>query len=250
MTIHEARKEQRKSIKNRSIQERISFLWEYYGIKSIGLLLAIAIAITFIVNMATKKEYAFTGIFFGAETQESSDSYLEDFAKAADIDLKKYALSVQNHLDIQMDQQITTEIYQSMETFTAMVAAKSVDCFAGNAELFLYYAYMGYATDLRTVLSPEMLDQLSADLHYIDGQLIEEQETANEGFSSAYSQRPDSTKPELMNDPIPVAISLNAATDAFKENYRFGENAVIGICSSSERSENALAFLRYCLGCL
>ena len=102
--------------------------------------------------------------------------------------------------------------------------------------------------DLRTVLTQEELDQLSPYLHYIDGKLIEQQENAGEGYANAYSQHPDPTKPELMADPIPVAISLTAATQAFKENYCFGETAVIGICASSEQSQNALAFLRYCFG--
>ena len=247
MTIREAQKEQRESIKNRSTKEKFSFFWEYYGIKTICLILAMAALIAFVISMTTKKEYAFTGVFFGAQPQDSSDSYLEDFGKAAGVDLSKYELSTQCHLDIQMDQQITPEIYQSMETFTAMVAAKSVDCFAGNDDLFLYYAYMEYALDLRTVLTQEELDLLSPYLHYIDGKLIEQQENANEGYASAYSQHPDPTKPELMADPIPVAISLNTATDAFKEAYHFGEEAVIGICASSEQAQNALAFLRYCL---
>lgn len=248
MTIREAIKEQQKSIKNRSLKEQVSFFWEYYGIKTICLILAAVALIAFIVSMVTKKEYAFTGVFFGAQTQDSSDSYLEDFGKTAGVDLSKYELSVQCHLDIQMDQQITQEIYNSMETFTAMVSAKSVDCFAGNDDLFLYYAYMEYALDLRTVLTQEELDQLSPYLRYIDGKLIEQQENAGEGYANAYSERPDSTNPALMENPIPVAISLNAATDAFKEAYRFDENAVIGICASSEQSQNALAFLRYCFG--
>lgn len=247
MTIREAQKEQRESIKNRSIKEKFSFFWEYYGIKTICLILAMAALIAFVISMTTKKEYAFTGVFFGAVVEESSESYLSQFGQIAGIDPEKYEISVQCHLDIQMDQQITPEIYQSMETFTAMVAAKSVDCFAGNDDLFLYYAYMEYALDLRTVLTQEELDLLSPYLHYIDGKLIEQQENANEGYASAYSQHPDSTKPELMADPIPVAISLNTATDAFKEAYHFGEEAVIGICASSEQSQNALAFLRYCL---
>ena len=54
-TIREAIKEQRKSIKNRSFKEQFSFFWEYYGIKTICLILAIAILIAFIVSMATKK---------------------------------------------------------------------------------------------------------------------------------------------------------------------------------------------------
>lgn len=248
MTIREAIKEQRKSIRNRSFKEQVSFFWEYYGIKTICLILALVALIAFIVSMVTKKEYAFTGVFFGATVQDSSESYLTQFGQASGIDPEKHEISVQCHLDIQMDQQITQEIYTSMETFTAMVAAKSVDCFAGNDDLFLYYAYMEYALDLRTVLTPEELNQLSPYLHYIDSKLIAQQENANEGYTNAYSQHPDSKNPSLMEDPIPVAISLNAATDAFKEAYQFGNNAVIGICASSEQSQNALSFLRYCFG--
>ena len=248
MTIREAQREQRKSIKNRSAKEKISYFWEYHGIKTICLVLALTSLLAFTVNMITKKEYAFTGVFFGATPQDCAEQYLSSFGAAAGIDPEKYELSAQCHLDIRMDQTITQEIYDSMETFTAMVAAKTVDCFAGNSDLFLYYAYMEYATDLRTVLSQEELAQLSPYLHYIDAKLIEQQEYADEGLVNAYAQRPDSTKPELMAEPVPVGISLNAATDAFKEAYHFGEEAVIGICASSEHSENALAFLHYCLG--
>ena len=106
---------------------------------------------------------------------------------------------------------------------------------------------MEYAVDLRTVLTPAELEALSPYLHYIDKSLILQQEASEEGYATAYSQHPDATKPELMADPIPVAVSLNAATDAFKEAYHFADSAVIGICANTEQPENALAFLRYCL---
>ena len=247
MTIWEAKKEQLKSIKNRSFKEQISYLWDYYGIKAICLLLALITLIAFIVTLATKKDYALTGVFFGAQPQDSTESYLEDFSQFAGIDLDDYELSIQCHPNIHMDQQITQDIYSSMETFTAMVASQSVDCFAGNPELFLYYAYLEYAADLRTVLDPEELEQLSPYLHYIDGALIRQQESANGGLTDAYFQRADSTRPELMTDPIPVGISVDAANDAFGKYYPFEEDGVIGICASAPYPENAAAFLRYCL---
>ena len=248
MTIREAKREQRKSIKNRSPKEKLSYFWEYYGLKAICLIAAVITLIFFIVSMATKKENAVTTVFFGGIAQESAEAYLSAFEQAAGIDPEKYQISVQSHPDIQMDQTITQEAYQSMEAFTAMVAGKSVDCFAGDSDLILYYAYMEYATDLRTVLTQEELTQLAPYLHYIDGELIRQQEAADEGLTDAFSRRTDATKPELMKDPIPVAISLNAATDAFKEAYLFGESAVISICANSEQAENAAAFLRHCLG--
>ena len=243
MTIREAIKEQQKSIKNRSAKEKLSYFWEYHGIKTICLVVALVIAVAFVISIVTRKEPGFTGVFFGVTPQSSSEDYLADYAKAAGIDTNKYEITLQQSPDIRMDQTITPDIYQSMESFIAMVASKSVDCFAGNHELFLYYAYMEYAVDLRTVLTPAELEGLSPYLHYIDRKLIE---THDEDRQSV--QHPDSTKPELMADPIPVAVSLDAATAAFKEAYQYDAGCLIGICASSAQSQNARAFFRYCLG--
>ena len=247
MTIREAIKAQRKSLKNRSLKERISYFWEYYALRTFAGLIALIVLVAFIVTMVTKKEYAFTGMFFGGAVQESSEEYLSVFAKSAGIDEKKYQLSVQAGPDVRMDQMISPEIYQHMEAFTAMVAAKSVDCFTGNPELFLYYAYMEYAVDLRTVLSQAELETLSPYLYYVDAQLIKEQEASDGGYADAYIQCPDPTKPEIMKDPVPVAVSLEVASEDFHDAYQFIGTNLMGICASSEHSKNAQAFLRYAL---
>lgn len=247
MTIREAIKAQRETIKNRSFKERISYFWEYYALRTFAILVAAVVLIAFIVNMITQKEYAFSGVFFGGTAQASAEEYLVSFAEAAGIDEKKFQFSVQSRPDIHMNQMISPEILQHMEAFTAMVAAKSVDCFAGNPELFMYYAYMDYAVDLRTVLSPQELTQLAPYLYYMDAQLIKEQEESDGGYTDAYLQCPDPTKPEIMKDPVPVGISLEAANTDFQNAYSFFGTNLIGICASSEHIENATAFLRYCL---
>ena len=248
MTIREARKEQLKSIKNRSAKEKFSYFWEYYGIKSICLLFALIAVIAFIISMVTKKDYAVTAVFFGGVAQDGAEDYLCAFGEKAGIDPNQYEISVQCRTDVKMDQQMTQDTYLAMESFTAMVSAKTVDCFSGHDSLFLYYAYMEYATDLRTVFTPEELELLSPYLHYIDGELIRQQEANDEGLADAYSRRQDSTKPELMTDPIPVGISLRAATEEFKNAYLFGDNTVIGICAGTERTQHTIAFLRHILG--
>ena len=247
MTIKDARKQQRKSIKNRSLKERFSYFWEYFGMKTIAGIVAIVIVIAFIVTMVTKKEYAFTAVFFGGHAQPNATHYVKQYANSSGIDLSKYDVSVTCYPDIRMDQQVTQEIHDQMQTFASMVSTNSVECFAGHQDLFLYYAYMGYATDLRTVLTEQALAELGPYLHYIDNSLIEKQEQANGGLTDAYFQRQDSTCPELMDDPIPVGISLEAANAAFLENYHFCEDAVIGICVTSSHPKNALAFLKYCM---
>ncbi len=247
MTIRESIREQEKSIKKRSFKERFSFFWEYYALKTFALLAAVIVVIAFTVSMVLQKEYAFTGMFFGAVAQPSAEDYLDHFAKTANIDQNDYTLTVQTGPDIQTDQQISTEIYQSMETFSAMVSAQSVSCFAGNCDLFLYYAYLGYAVDLRTVLSSQELADLSPYLYYMDMKLLQDQEASDGGYADAYMQRPDPTKPEQMADPVPVGISVEAASDAFRESYHFNGTNLIGICASSEYPQYAQAFFRYCL---
>ena len=52
-----------------------------------------------------------------------------------------------------------------------------------------------------------------------------------------------------MIDPIPVGIDLSAATEDFCNTYTFTEsNALIGICSTSERMDVAVTFIRFALG--
>lgn len=249
MTIRETIRAQQEAVKNRSAKEKLSYFWDYYGIKAICLLAAVILLLAFIINMATKKEYAYTGVFFGAIEQPQSDSYITGFAQAAQIDTECFDLTVQSYLDIRMDDKITDETYQAMQSFAAMVAAGMVDNIAADVDLFLYYSYIGYATDLRTVLTEQQLADLAPYLNYIDGELLRKQENSDSGLTFDYGDCPDPKAPEAMTDPIPVGIDLAAATDAFHAAYRFGsDRPVLGICAGTEKPVNAGLFLQYVFG--
>ena len=249
MTIRETIREQWKAMKDKPFKEKLSYFWDYYGIKTICILIAVAVVISFIVSIVTQKESAYLGVFFGANPTGSSSAFLEEFSQFAQIDRETYDVTIQTSLDIRMDQQVTDETYQAMQSFAAMVAASMVDNFAADKDLFLYYCYLGYTTDLRTVLTAEQLEKLAGSLHYVDGKLLQEQENAEEGLTFDYGECPDSKKPELMEDPIPVGIDVSAATEAFQESYTFAnEQTVIGICIGSARQETALRFLHFAFG--
>jgi hypothetical protein len=249
MTIRETIHAQWKAMKDRPFKEKLSFFWDYYGIKTICILIAVAVFISFVVSIATQKDSAYFGVFFGATSKASSSAFLEQFSDMAQIDTKTYDITIQTTLDVRMDQQITTETLEAMQSFAAMVAASMVDNFAADKDLFLYYCYLGYTTDLRTVFTPEQLEALAEHLHYVDGELLQEQENAEEGLTFDYGQCPDSKKPELMQDPIPVGIDISAATEAFLESYSFAsEETVIGICAGSARQDIATLFLQFTFG--
>ena len=249
MTIRESIRAQWEAVKNRSTKEKISYFWEYYGIKTVCILTAAVLLIAFIVNMVTQKEYGYTGVFFGATAQSTADTYLNNFAQAAGMDTDTYDLTVQSALDIRMDDKITDETYQAMQRFAAMVAANMVENIAADTDLFLYYSYLGYTVDLRTVLTGEQLTALEPHLHYIDGELLRQQENSEQGLTFDYGDCPDSKAPAAMTDPIPVGIDLSAATQAFHDSYIFAcDTPVIGICASSKKVGFALSFLQYTFG--
>lgn len=249
MTIRESIKAQWETVKNRSAKEKISYFWEYYGIKAVCILTAVVLLVAFIVNMVTQKDYGYTGVFFGATAQSAADSYLAEFAQSAGIDTDKYELMVQSALNIRMDDKITDETYQAMQAFAAMVAANMVENIAADTDLFLYYSYLGYTVDLRTVLTQQQLADLAPHLNYIDGDLLRQQENSDEGLTFDYGDCPDPKDPDSMTDPIPVGIDLTAATLAFHESYKFSSDSpVIGICASSDKPGTASAFLQFAFG--
>ncbi len=249
MTIRESIQSQWKTLKNRSAKEKLSYLWDYYGIKALCALIGVAIVIAFVVSMVNQKEQAYLGVFFGATPQGDSLDFLQDFADIAQINTKEQEITVQTSLDIRMDDQITDETYQAMQSFAAMVAASMVDNFAADQELFLYYAYLGYATDLRAVLSDDQLAALEPWLYYIDGDLL--RQSTEDGLAFEYGQCPDPRDPSAMVDPIPVGIDITTATDAFRGSYTFAsENVALGICAGSAHPETASTFLTFAFGLL
>ena len=247
MTIRESIRSQIEMMKGKSRREKLAYFWDYYGIKSICILTFLALSIFIVVDMSTKKDSGYVGVFFGASERNASDTYLCDFASFAGLDSDHFDSTVQFSPGIRLDSTITEEGYQALEGFATMAGAQMVDNIAADAELFIYYSYLGYTTDLRNVLSEPQLTALAASLNYIDGDLLRQYQSKEKTID--YNNFPDPKDPDTMVDPIPVGIDLSAATEAFRNTYSFTESdAMIGICSTSERTEIAVAFILFALG--
>ena len=246
MTIRESIKAQWESVKDKSTKEKLAYFWEYYGFRTVLILCIVSLAIYFAVDVITQKEYAYTGIFFGSKAQESADNYLADFARMEAIDTEEYEITVQSLLDIRLDGQVTEELYQTIATFTALVETNMVENIGAETNLFLYYSYLGYTADLRTLLTPEQLDTLAPHLIYMDAALIAEQQNTGEAPTIDYKNFPDPKDPDAMIDPVPVGIDLAAASEAFRNAYTFTSDSIaLGICSTTEKTETAINFILY-----
>lgn len=246
MTIRESIRSQWEIIKNKSVKEKVAYFWDYYGFKTIAILVVAAFIIFFASEVVTQKEYAYTAIFFGAEAQSSAGTYLEEFAHTENIDTEEYNITIECPPSIRLDGPVSEDLYQTIASFTALVETNMVENFAAETDLFLYYSYLGYTADLRTHLTPEQLADLAPYLIYMDAGLIAKQENIGEAPTIDYRNFPDPRNPSLMTDPVPVAIDLSFASERFRSAYQFiGNSVVLGICSTTEKAETATAFIRY-----
>ena len=247
MTIRESIRSHQNAVKNQSFKEKLAYFWEYFGMKTIVLLAIASILIYLFVQIFTQKKPGNVGVFFGASEGSSSIAFLDEFARFANLNQENYDVVIRLSPGIQLDGTITEEVYQTIESFTAMVAASTVDHIAADEDLFLYFSYLGFTADLRLYFNEAQISMLGESINYIDGDLLRKYQ--NKEITIDYNHFPDPQNPENMIDPIPVGIDLSEATDAFHNAYAFvGDEAVIGICSTSERILSAVAFIRFALG--
>lgn len=247
MTIRESIRSHRDAVKNQNIKVKLAYFWEYHGIKTVVLLVIASILIYLFVDIITQKEPGNVSVFFGASEISSSEAFLDEFARFANLNLEKYDVAIQLCPGIQLDGAITEEVYQTIEGFTTMVATNTVDHIAADTDLFLYFSYLGFTADLRLFFNETQISMLGESINYIDGNLLRQYQSTE--ITIDYNHFPDPKRPEDMIDPIPVGIDLSAATDAFHNTYSFaGDDAVIGICGTSERMMTAVAFIKFTLG--
>lgn len=251
MTIRESIRSQWATMKDRPFKEKLKYFWHYYGVWTIVGIFAIICAVSLITTVATKKDPAFNGALFGVSAGQNAHQYLADFIVASQIDPEQYDYSIQLYPAIDLKQPATEETYHAVQHFNALVTAKDIEVIGADTALFIHFAYQGYMTDLRTVLTSQQLEAISEHLYYIDKEVLKAIENAKFGEDVTGGKYPDPKDPKSMADPVPVGIDLNAADPVFLETYRFlSENPVIGICGSTLRENHAKQFLYYIFGAL
>ena len=90
MTIRESIRSHRDAVKKQSIKVKLAYFWEYYGIKTVVLLVIASILIYLFVHIITQKEPGNVGVFFGASEKSSSEAFLDEFARFANLNQENY----------------------------------------------------------------------------------------------------------------------------------------------------------------
>lgn len=250
MPVMDEFREEREALKNGTPKQKLSYFWLYYKWYVIGGVAAIFLLVTLIHDIVTQKEDAFLGVFVNAWPQEGSEEYLQEFAENAGINAEKYSVSADSSLYYNEGTMDETSM-AAIQKLAVYVAAGEIDVMVSDPDTTRRYANGETFADLREVLSEEQLEKYEPYFYYIDMKVVADVEEhfdehiMEEDYVPVY---PDPTKPEEMEQPVPVGVYISDCQE-FLDRYIFSDETVIlGIIINSQHQDNAIAFLEYVFG--
>lgn len=247
MAVMDEFKNERDEMKNAPFKKRLSYFWYYHKWYIIGGFVAFVIIAAFIHDMVTQKDIIMEAALLNSsvhleDTEEYNDKLLTDIG----IDTDKYALSMDTSLKINFGVMDETAI-NSSEKLSAYIAASMLDTIISGDDIFSSYANAGIFADLRETLSDEEIEKYAPCFYYVDTEIVKQVQLAEtEMDSSLRPEIPDPTRPELMNNPVPVGIYIDDCSE-FLDVYTFpdSEHVVLGVLSGAPNKDMTITFINY-----
>jgi len=238
-----------KTIREQPKGERFSYFWEYYKWPAIVAVVLVFALVCAIVGAVNRKETVFTGYILNSNAVEKDDEFLQGFYDYAGIDNNTQEAAMYTDMYL-----FPGRAQKNAEVFQRIIAGISVnegDFITGPAEQFRMCAYntARIFADLRDFLDEETLAKLSDRLYYIDEAVLEKLIVpVGETIDVSKIIYPDPLKPETMEKPIPVGISVGDR-ESFRGCYYYSPDTVlyIGIIANTTRSELTTQFINYVL---
>ena len=241
----------KKVFANGTTKEKIEYIWDYYKWHLIVLALLCSLIGNLIYTNLTAKDYALRGIFLNVFAEEDRIlEFKEDFMEKFPIDSATQDMLFDTSLYyLPKREASTTDIsYQTMQTLSAKIAAGEVDFLVADVSILKELTYNEYFLDLSDVLTEEQLKKYQDCLLYYDKSLLEQLYQID--FSSGNNLEitfPDPTKPELMEDPVPIMLCVSDSEKI--SNFYPNTDKEYGIAwiINGENREKTIDFLEFLL---
>ncbi len=248
MAVMDEFREEREAIKYGTPKQKLEYFWLYYKWHVIITIAAIAAITSFIYETVTKKEIALNTVFLNCHvpTEDGSEAYIQSFLGLSEINTDEYKILLDSSLYFQPDS-LDEGTHATYQKIGVLVAAGDLDLLAADQTAFEHYAYLDYLADMRDILTPEEVEKYSPYFYYIDKEVLAAKLEAASNLEEYPLPLPDPSKPEEMEDPIPVGIFLEHASEDFTSNYIFSDDtsSAIGFVVNTKRVANAQAFVNY-----
>lgn len=237
-------------LKNKSKKEKIGYYWYYY--KWHIIVAAVAIIVLAIVGyrFCTKKEVVLSGVFVngGVYVDEAREDMIRDFAEKQGMDSEKEEIDISAILVYSPGDSVGpgTNNMNTLNALQTWIYSGTVDFVAGDLESLTELAYNGLFCNLEEVFTEEELALCESQLCYIDGaviRMIDENIEAKENVKKIVY--PDPTKPELMEEPIPVFIEMSDSEKLREQFSHPFDNLVFAYAIQHPNFDNAKVFMDY-----
>ena len=246
MPVMDEFREEREAIKQKSFKEKIKYFCDYYKWHVIGGVILTAFAISLVHSVLTHKDWAFYGAFINAYQAPAYDTFRENFAAQADIDLKEFDVLFDTSM-YYTDNSHDQGTLDTLERLTVYIAAGDVNVMAGGPSVMNQYAYNGFFQDLRQILPQDLQEQLEPYYYYADAALADEIDAQQESglMTSAPRYPSDPTNAEGMAEPVPVGLYIQDCP-RIQEAFVFQDSEVIlGVIGNMPEVDSVIQFLRF-----
>ncbi len=219
--IYQQRKEQRERDKLRemTLQERISYLWDYYKLHALFTIIGIAVIAYVIYEIVTPKieTQLYVAVIDNPVDPAALEEYEAQFAEHLQIDPEREEVIINPQFYFLADDEYAMSMRQVLVTY---VAAQDVDIIIAPKSEFESYSYYGYMYSLSDLLPTDLYSKLS-EYFYI----------------GAREDNPEEKVYGIYLDQAPF----------FQDNERISSDNpyILGVIGNSRRTENSAEFIRY-----
>lgn len=249
MAVMDEFKEERQRVKNGTKKEKMAYFWEYYKwYVIIPAVIIIAIG-SYIYHVVTTPDTVLSGVVMNAHTTTRAETVTEienEFCELAEIDQKEYCIELNTSITYVAGDTTGAANYEASQALMAWVAAGATDFITGDVDSMVELAHKQYFCDLREILSEEEIAFYEPYFLYIDNATLTKKEELYENMDYETEVLiPDCTKPETMEEPIPVMIDISKC-EKMQELYGDTEGILaLGATVKTERQDMLLTFLEY-----
>lgn len=237
---------ERESIKNAPFKVRLQYFWDYYKWHVIIPLVIIIIVSNYIYHMITDPETILNGVFINSshlDNEEEFSDLIQNLYDTYEVDTEEYNITFNTTISYSTTD--TTYNYTSLQTLMAWSSAGVLDFMCADKEVMTDFAYRGYFSDLRNLLSEEEVAMYEPYFQYIDQDVVNQIIEASDKLESTDNiEYPDCSNPDAMKEPIPVFIDVSA-TDLKNIYDDSTESVSFGIITQTEHLDMTLKMLDY-----
>jgi hypothetical protein len=231
-------------MKDKPFKERFAYFWDYYKwYVLIGAFFLVLIGQT-VVTKINQKEAVLNGILIDGSAPLEPPSIVQEFCEINGIDTQKQEIVLDT--GVALDSSMPEVVSNSYQVIYARIGARDVDFVMGFEYAIQRLAYdpSHMFTDLRQLLSAEALASLEGKIYYIDGAVLQK---IKENPTAAIPLPEDPFAPELMEDPIPIAVDMTGCTEFSSVYYSPSRKVYISVVTNSPNQELATRFIEFLL---